>query len=212
MTTYGCCCRIQAAQAAAAPATAATNSMEAQPPLSETAPPLPPLPPDEDSHPPPLPPPPPAEPPFVPAAPGAPPHSALRTGHAPPAPPGASTHSALRTGHASLQSTWQQPAHPSSQQQATLQQASSSSGQAPHCSVFSGHNYGAFSAVPVKTEVLPAAASEAVPGAVKVEDVGTTGRSAQLSSGQQPTRAAGGAIQFGFGGSKSAGKVSVCMT
>ncbi|KAL3151579.1 hypothetical protein ABBQ38_012575 [Trebouxia sp. C0009 RCD-2024] len=188
--------QIQAAQAAAAPSTAATNSMEAtpQPPFSDSPPPLPPLPPEEEAHPPPPPPPPPADPPFIPT------------------PPMAPGHCALRPGHASQQSRWQQPAHPSSQQSATMQHASSGSSQAPYYPVLSGHGCGPVSTVQVKSEAEPVAAFDSVPAAVKVEGVGTTGREAHLSSGQQPAKPVGGAIQFGFGGAgRPAGKTAAGM-
>lgn len=197
--TCDCCCRIQAAQAAAAPATnphTASNPIDAQPPLSEEPPPLPPLPPEEEAQPPP----PPADPPCAPTVPLLP---AAQT----------SSQSAWGTRPPSQQSRWQQPGHVSSQPFA-LQQPSSNTiqpGQRPCSSGLEGNGTGSsFNAIQIKTEDVPAAGFETVSAAIKMEAVGTTGRTAQMSSSSQQGRQSGGAIQFGFGGTgKPAGKVSV---
>ena len=190
------CCRIQAAQAAATPA---TDPLESEPHLREDPPPLPPLPPEEEAPPPP----PSAEPPFAPAP--------------PPLPTAQTFQPAYGTLHPSQQCTWQQPGQ-FGRQQCTTQHTVSGSGHPPHCSASSGPqgsgSGSSFNNTRVKIEDGTAANVETASAAVKTE-AGTTGRPAQMSSGQQQARQSSGAIQFGFGGSgKPGGKVSMhcCMT
>ena len=164
--------------------------------MIEEAPPLPPLPPEEEAQPPP----PPTEPPSAPAL---PPLPTAQTSY----------QSASRTARPSHQSRWQQPDQLSSQQ-ATLQQAVSSSGYPPQCSgsLSKANGTGSnFSTIRVKTEDGAGTRFDTVPAAVKTEAAaGTTSRIAQMSSGQQQAQQPGGAIQFGFRGiGEPAGKVTV---
>ena len=159
--------------------------------MTEEPPPLPPLPPEEKAQPP-LPP---AGPPFAPAPPP------LPTAQA-------SFQSASRTARPCQKSRWQQP------EQVSSQQAFSSSGYPPN---WSGSSHlqadgsgSSLTAVQVKMEDRAGASFGTVSAAVKTEAAGTTGRTAQMSTGRQQAQLSGGAIQFGFNGSgKPAGKVIV---
>ena len=184
-------CRIQAAQAAATPATALTNALDAQPSMDEEPPPLPPLPPDEEAQPPP----PPAGPPFAPAP--------------PPLPTAQASFQSAST--IARQSRWQQPEQVSRQQVTAV---TSNAYPPPHWSGSSrlqaNGTDNRFSAAQVKMEDGVGASFGTLSAAVKTEAAGTTGRTAQMSSGKQQAQQSAGAVQFGFSGTgKPAGKVNV---